>query len=109
MSLHALAAGLLLSGWAALSWTQVRHHMAAFGAVAGEARRRGWQLVGITTLMASFALCVRASGWEFGPIYWFAWLSVTALAWLLALNACARRSRWLALAAPLAGVLALAV
>lgn len=108
MNAWLFAAGLSLSGWAALSHAMTRHHQEAFGNAPAVQRLRLHRIAGWLALACSFAVCVVAMGWEFGPVMWAVLLSVGAVVWVLCRNADPRRARWLGWLAPLPGLVLLA-
>lgn len=105
MSTGLFAAGLIVTGWAALSLAMPRHHQEAFGAMPSDARRHLFRIAGFGSLAAAFAICVAAIGWEFGPVRWAALLCFGAVVWVLCRNADPRRARWLGGLAPVPGLL----
>jgi len=107
MNAWLFAAGLTVSGWAALSHAMPRHHQEAFGRAAGEMRRCAHRAGGWLALIASFAVCTAAMGWEFGPVMWAVLLCVGAVVWVLCRNADPQRARWLGWLAPLPGLVLL--
>ncbi len=62
MNAWLLAAGLTLSGWAALSHAMPRHHQEAFGNASATMRLRLHRVAGWSALAASFAVCVAGMG-----------------------------------------------
>lgn len=72
-----------LVGWALLSLGLPKHHRALRGRDPAPAERRAWRSGGWLALLAMFAVCVAARGWEFGLVYAGVLMMLTALAWSL--------------------------
>lgn len=106
MSAVLLAAGLTVTGWASLSHAMPRHHREAFGDEGDASRRVVHRALGAIGLAVSFALCVAAMGWEFGPVMWTVLLCLGGVGWVLCRNASPRGARWFGWLAPLPGLCA---
>ena len=84
-----------------------KHHGQVSTAAFVPARGRVLRAAGWALLALMFAVLVYERGWAQGPIFWFAAMIVSALAWTLALTLVPRLSVRLAGAALLGGCVAM--
>ncbi|MGO1069338.1 DUF3325 domain-containing protein [Lysobacter sp. CA199] len=72
-----------VAAWCLLSLGLEKHHQQVFAWPFNPSRARWLRAAGWLLLAVDFALFVSGWGWAQGPIFWFATLIVSALAWTL--------------------------
>lgn len=82
---------LCVAAWLLLSLGLPKHFQALRGRAPSEREMRMLRGTGWITLAISLALFVTDRGWEYGPVFWFAVLMLTAVAWTLTLAFVARK------------------
>lgn len=76
---------LAYAGFTGLCLSMPRHHDDLLGQKPSERRRQGLKIGGWLLLGLSLGAAVKASGWSFGLVDWFAVLMLSALALVLLL------------------------
>lgn len=105
-ALFPLVLALCYAGWCLLCLGMEKHHREFFAAPLASVRRQALRGGGGLVLVAAFALCVFAGGWEFGPVAWACALMLSALLWVLLLPYARRWALRLAWVLPAAALLA---
>lgn len=93
-----------IAAWCLLSLGLEKHHQQVLAAAFNAGRARMLRAGGWLLLAANFALFVSGWGWAQGPIFWFAALIISALAWTLLMTMVPKSSTKVAAVALLSGV-----
>ncbi|ALN92470.1 MULTISPECIES: DUF3325 domain-containing protein [Lysobacter] len=93
-----------VAAWCLLSLGLEKHHQQVFASAFNAGRARALRAGGWLLLAAVFALFVYRLGWAQGPIFWFAALIVSALAWTLLMTMAPKASIKVAAMVLLSGV-----
>lgn len=104
-----LGLSLGIAAWCLLSLGLEKHHRQLFAGAFNPALARMLRAGGWLLLAANFALFVAGWGWAQGPIFWFAALIVSALAWTLLMTMAPKASTKIAAIAVLSGFASIAL
>ncbi|MBX9403967.1 DUF3325 domain-containing protein [Lysobacter sp. BMK333-48F3] len=102
-----LGLSLGVAAWCLLSLGLEKHHGQVSTAAFVPARGRVLRAVGWALLALMFAVLVYERGWAQGPIFWFAAMIVSALAWTLLMTMAPKASVKVAAAALLSAFVAM--
>ncbi|MEI2456075.1 DUF3325 domain-containing protein [Lysobacter firmicutimachus] len=102
-----LGLSLGVAAWCLLSRGLEKHHRQVSSAAFVPARARVLRASGWALLALMFAVLVYERGWAQGPIFWFAAMIVSALAWTLLMTMAPKASAKIAVAALLSAFAAM--